>query len=78
MKSAVSRSDFGGFEKMMYALLCLVSLAVFGFSYYEYTQTQGNTLWMVLMFLGIIAAAAFGVMFLTGRVNKKEDIHITE
>jgi hypothetical protein len=68
----------GGFEKMMYALLCLVSLAVFGFSYYQYTQTQGNTLWMVLMFLGILAAAAFGVMFLTGRVNKKEDIHITE
>ena len=63
---------------MMYALLCLVSLAVFGLSYYQYTQTQGNTLWMVLMFLGIIAAVAFGGLFLSGRVNKKEDIHITE
>jgi hypothetical protein len=63
---------------MMYALLCLVSLAVFGFSYYEYTQTQGNTIWMVLMFLGIVAAVAFGGLFLSGRVNKKEDIHITE
>jgi hypothetical protein len=63
---------------MMYALLCLVSLAVFGLSYYEYTQTGGNALWMVLMFVGIIAAVAFGGLFLSGRVNKKEDIHITE
>jgi hypothetical protein len=62
----------------MYALLCLVSLAVFGLSYYEYTQTGGNALWMVLMFLGIIAAVAFGGLFLSSRVNKKEDIHITE
>jgi hypothetical protein len=63
---------------MMYALLCVVSLALFGFSYYQYTQTQGNTLWMVLMFLGILAAVAFGALFLVGRVNRKEDIHITE
>ena len=63
---------------MMYALLCLVSLGVFGFSFYQYTQSGGSTLWMLLMFVGILAAAAFGVMFLTGRVNKKEDIHITE
>lgn len=63
---------------MMYALLCLVSLGVFGFSYYQYTQTQGNTIWMVLMFLGIVAAVVFGGLFLSGRVNRKEDIHITE
>ena len=63
---------------MMYALLCLVSLGVFAFSFYQYTQFGGSTLWMVLMFLGILAAAAFGIMFLTGRVNKKEDIHITD
>jgi hypothetical protein len=63
---------------MMYALLCVVSLALFGFSYYQYTQTHGNTLWMVLMFLGILAAVAFGALFLVGRVNRKEDIHITE
>jgi hypothetical protein len=63
---------------MMYALLCVVSLAVFGFSYYQYTQTQGSTLWMVLMFVGILAAVAFGALFLVGRVNKKEEIHITE
>ena len=63
---------------MIYALLCVVSLALFGFSYYQYTQTQGNTLWMVLMFLGILAAVAFGALFLVGRVNRKEEIHITE
>lgn len=62
---------------MMYGLLCVVSIALFAFSFYEYRQTAG-TLWMVLAFLAIVGAVAFGGLFLSGRVNKKEDIHITE
>ncbi len=63
---------------MMYALLALVSIIVFAGSFYQYTQGSGSTLWMILMFVGIIGAVAFGGLFLSGRVNKKEDIHITE
>jgi hypothetical protein len=33
---------------------------------------------MILALLGIVATVAFGGLFLSGRVNKKEDIHITE
>ena len=62
---------------MMYGLLCVVSLALFGFSFYEFVQSY-STLWMVLGILAIVGAVVFGGLFLSGRVNKKEDIHITE
>jgi len=63
---------------MMYVLLALLSILVFAVSFYQYTQVAGGTMWMILMFLGIIGAVVFGGLFLSGRVNKKEDIHITE
>ena len=63
---------------MMYLLLAIVSILVFAGSYYQYTQTAGSTMWMILMFLGILGAVAFGALFLSGRLSKKEDIHITE
>ena len=63
---------------MMYALLALVALLVFAGSFYQYRQTQGGTIWMILALLGIVGAVVFGGLFLSGRVNKKEDIHITE
>ena len=62
---------------MMYALLAVVGLLVFAGSFYQYRQTA-STMWMILALLGIVATVAFGGLFLSGRVNKKEDIHITE
>jgi hypothetical protein len=63
---------------MMYALLALVSLLVFAFTFYRYVSGPGETIWMILAALGVIGVVAFGGLFLSGRVNKKEDIHITE
>ena len=63
---------------MMYALLALVGLLVFAGSFYQYRQTQGGTMWLILALLGIVATVVFGGLFLSGRVNKKEDIYITE
>jgi hypothetical protein len=63
---------------MVYLLLAVVSVLVFAGSFYQYTKGTGGTLWMILMFAGILGAVAFGALFLSGRVNKKEDIHITE
>ena len=63
---------------MLYAILALVGLLVFAGSFYQYRQSQGNIVWMILALLGIVATVAFGGLFLSGRVNKKEDIHITE
>jgi len=62
----------------MYALLALVSLLVFAGSFYQYTQSGGATMWMILAIVGVLGTVAFGALFLSGRVNKGEDIHITE
>jgi len=62
---------------MLYALLALVSVIVFAGSFYQYRQTAA-TMWMILMFAGIVAAVIFGGLFLSGRINRQEDIHITE
>jgi hypothetical protein len=35
-------------------------------------------LWLALMILFLIGTLVFGGLFLSGRVNKGEDIHITE
>lgn len=61
----------------MYALLALVSLLVAGGSFY-YFQQKGTTLFMILGIVFAILGAVFGVIFLSGRINKTDDIHITE
>ena len=43
-----------------------------------YTRGEGNTLWLLLMILFGVGLLVFGGMFLSGRVNKTEEIHITE
>lgn len=41
-------------------------------------QSKGGQLWLILGIVFLIVTIVFGAMFLTGRVNKTEDIHITE
>ncbi|MDM7923658.1 MAG: hypothetical protein QUS14_15270 [Pyrinomonadaceae bacterium] len=62
---------------MLYLLLALVSLVLTAGSVYQYMQTA-NFLWMVLAFIFLIATVALGGFFMSGRVNKNSDIHITE
>ncbi len=59
-------------------LLALVSLILAAGSFYMYTRGEGNTLWLLLMILFGLGLLVFGGMFLSGRVNKTEEIHITE
>lgn len=61
----------------MHALLALVSLLVAVGSFYFF-QHNGNTLLLVVGILFAILTAVFGVIFLSGRINKTDDIHITE
>ena len=58
-------------------LLAVVSLAIAAVSFYFYRQ-NANTALIVLAIVFLIATIAFGGMFLSGRINKTEDIHITE
>ncbi len=41
-------------------------------------QSKGQTYWIVLGLVFLVVTIVFGAMFLTGKVNKTEDIHITE
>jgi len=61
----------------MHALLALVSLLVAGGSFYFFQQ-NGNTLLLVVAIVFAILFLVFGALFMSSRVNKTDDIHITE
>jgi hypothetical protein len=62
---------------MLYLLLALVSLLLTAGSFYQYRETAGSV-YLVLAIVFLLATVALGGFFLSGRVNKNEDIHITE
>ena len=62
---------------MLNGLLALVSLAVAAWSFYTYTKNAGTVYIVVAIVFGILMIV-FGGLFLSGRINKSEDIHITE
>lgn len=66
-------------------LLILLAVAGLGFGLYEFYlfserwgKTAGymNNLWLAIA--GIVVALVFGIIFFVGRVNKEEEIHITQ
>ena len=63
---------------MLNRLLAVVSLALTAVSFWMYRSSPDNTIWLVGVVLFLIGTLAFGGMFLSGRVNKGDDIHITE
>ena len=63
---------------MLNGLIAVVSLLVAVFCLYRFQQATGGTLYLVGTIVFAILMVVFGVMFLSGRVNKSEDIHITE
>ena len=65
-------------KDMLYAVLALVSAVVAAVSFYKYTASDDNKVWIVVAILFGLITVALGGFFLSGRVNKKEDIHITE
>ena len=66
-------------KDMLYALLALISAVLAAGSFYLYTSGGGaNTLYIVSAIVCILLTVVLGGLFLSGRVNKKVDIHITE
>jgi ABC-type polysaccharide/polyol phosphate export permease len=64
---------------MLNGLLALVSLVITAVCFYEYTRRDPpQTIFIVLAIIFAILMVVSGGMFLSGRVNKTEDIHITE
>ena len=58
-------------------VLALVSLILGALSFYQY-RGAGSTIWLVAVILFLVLTLVFGGMFLSGKVNKTEEIHITE
>jgi heme/copper-type cytochrome/quinol oxidase subunit 4 len=64
---------------MLNGLLALVSLVITAVCFYMYTRSNPpQTLYIILAIIFVILMVVFGAMFLSGRVNKSDDIHITE
>ncbi|HMT06836.1 MAG TPA: hypothetical protein PKA82_02450 [Pyrinomonadaceae bacterium] len=65
-------------KDMLFAVLALVAAAGGVFSFIKYTGSEDNKMFLVIAIICIVATVALGGLFLSGRVNKNEDIHITE
>jgi sugar phosphate permease len=61
----------------MNGLLAVICLAIAAVSFYFYRQ-NAQTLLLVAFVVFVLGTVVFGGMFLSGRVNKTDDIHITE
>jgi hypothetical protein len=60
-------------------VIAVISLAIAAFCFYKFQSTpNAGSMYMVGGILFALLMVAFGVMFLSGRVNKSDDIHITE
>jgi uncharacterized membrane protein SirB2 len=59
-------------------LLAVVALVLTALSFWKYTGSGDNKMWLVLTIVLLVAFLALGGMFLSGRVNRNDDIHITE
>ena len=62
----------------MYLLLTLVSLIIAAGSFYYLQVKEGGTIFLVVGIVFALLTAVFGVIFLSSRLNKTDDIHITE
>jgi peptidoglycan/LPS O-acetylase OafA/YrhL len=65
-------------KDMLYAVLALLSAIVAAVLFYVYTTSADNKMYLVLCIIFALLMIVFGGLFLSGRINKNEDIHITE
>lgn len=64
---------------MVNGLIAVVSLLVAVFCFYKLQSTpDAGTIYLIGGIVFALLMVVFGAMFLSGRVNKSEDIHITE
>jgi multisubunit Na+/H+ antiporter MnhG subunit len=64
-------------KDLLYAVLALISAIIAVFAFMSY-RANANTLMVIVALLFLLLTLGFGAMFLSGRVNRNEDIHITE
>lgn len=62
---------------MINGLIAIIGLLAAAFCFWTF-QKNGQIIYAVLAGVAALVMVIFGVMFLSSRVNKTEDIHITE
>ncbi|HKX84496.1 MAG TPA: hypothetical protein VJL58_09770 [Pyrinomonadaceae bacterium] len=62
----------------MNGLLALVALVLAALSFWQYRSSPDNSLWLIGIIVFGLAFIGLGGLFLSGRVNKNDDVHITE
>ena len=68
-------------KDLLYAVLGLLSAAgaaYFMWSYISQPRGEQTSTPFIVAIVFAIAALAFGILFVLGKVNKQEEIHITE
>jgi uncharacterized membrane protein YphA (DoxX/SURF4 family) len=65
-------------KDLLYAALALISAIVAVFSFLRYQKSGGDSTMFVVAILFLLLTLGFGALFLSHRVNRTEDIHITE
>jgi hypothetical protein len=65
-------------NSLLYGLLALASIAGAVFFLFIKEKQEGNILPLVVGIICVVLTIVFGGLFLAGRVNKTEEIHITE
>ncbi len=65
-------------KDMLFAVLALITALIAAFFFYRYVKSDEYTPFIVVAIISVILTIVFGGLFLSGRVNKTEDIHITE
>ena len=68
-------------RSLLFAVLALISILIAAFFFYSYVNQRSGDEGMskfILAAVFALLAIVFGGLFLSGRVNRTEDIHITE
>ena len=58
--------------------IAVISLLIAAFCFWKFREPAAGTIYVIGGIVFALLMVVFGVMFLSGRVNKTEDIHITE
>lgn len=65
-------------NNLLYGLLALVSAGAAVFFLFIKEKHEGDMIPLVIGIICVVVTIIFGGLFLAGRVNKTEEIHITE
>ena len=64
---------------MLFAVLALISVVVAGYFIYSFqTSANASSNSLIIGIVFALLAIVFGGLFMFGRVNRHDDIHITE